>query len=183
MSQPATGRLLVATPNLEEPNFRRTVILLCAHSEEGTFGLVLNRPLPERVADHVPEWGEFVTEPPVLFRGGPVEQGAVFAIAAGDDLPVDRWGLRVVPGLGLIDPAKGPAAFEGRLARTRFFVGYAGWGGGQLEGEIAAHGWFVVDADLGDPFHEPEALWRDVLRRQRGALARYASHPQTPGLN
>ena len=70
MSQPATGRLLVATPNLEEPNFRRTVILLCAHSEEGTFGLVLNRPLPERVADHLPEWGEFVSEPSVLFRGG-----------------------------------------------------------------------------------------------------------------
>ena len=184
MSVPATGRLLVATPNLEEPNFRRTVILLCAHSDEGTFGLVLNRPRPDRVVDHRPEWGDLASEPPVLFRGGPVEPGAVFAVATGDDLPIDRWGVRIGPGLGLVDPAKGPAHFEGRLGRTRFFVGYAGWGSGQLGGELAAHGWFVVDREADDPFHErPDELWRDVLRRQGGELARYASHPDAPGLN
>ena len=179
------GRLLVATPNIEEPTFWRTVVLLCAHDQEGAFGLVLNHPMDgETVASHLPEWAVHAVEPPVLFRGGPVSTASVFAMAMGDDLPVDRWGLRISPGLGLVDPGKGPDHFEGRLGRMRFFAGYAGWGAGQLEGEIASHGWFIVDALPDDPFAgDPGELWREVLRRQGGELARYATHPSQPGTN
>ncbi len=179
------GRLLVATPNIEEPNFWRAVVLLCAHDGDGAFGLVLNHPMAgEAIASHLPEWEASAVAPAVLFRGGPVSTTSVFAMATGDDLPVDRWGLRVSPGLGLIDPGKGPAHFAGRLGRVRFFAGYAGWGAGQLEGEIANHGWFIVAALPDDPFHpEPADLWRVVLRRQGGELARYATHPLHPGAN
>ena len=179
-----TGRLLVATPNLDEPTFRRTVILLCAHSDDGTFGLVLNRPLKEPIANHLPDWGEIASTPSLMFAGGPVQPNVVFAIASSDDISVGRWGLRLVPGLGLIDPTGGPAAFDNRIDRVRLFVGYAGWAGGQLEGEIEDHGWFVVDATDDDPFHaDPVTLWRDVLRRQSSELAMYATHPQVPGIN
>ncbi|MCY3506895.1 MAG: YqgE/AlgH family protein [Chloroflexi bacterium] len=180
-----TGRLLVATPNIEDPNFWRTVVLLCAHDKEGAFGLVLNHAMNgETVAGHLPEWDGHAVAPAVLFRGGPVSTASVFAMATGDDMPVDRWGLRIAPGLGLVDPGKGPDHFEGRLGRMRFFAGYAGWGAGQLEGEIATHGWFIVDALPDDPFADtPADLWRDVLRRQGGELARFASHPAEPGVN
>lgn len=180
-----TGRLLVATPNIEDPNFWRTVVLLCAHDQEGAFGLVLNHAMNgETVASHLPEWEGHAVEPAVLFRGGPVSTSSVFAMATGDDMPVDRWGLRISPGLGLIDPGRGPDAFEGRLGRMRFFAGYAGWGGGQLEGEIESHGWFIVDALPDDPFaSDPADLWRQVLRRQGGELARFATHPTQPGTN
>ena len=179
------GRLLVATPNIEDPNFWRTVVLLCAHDQEGAFGLVLNHPMNgETVPSHLPEWAGHAVEPPVLFRGGPVSTSSVFAMATGDDMPVDRWGLRIAPGLGLVDPGRGPDAFEGRLGRMRFFAGYAGWGGGQLEGEIESHGWFIVDALPDDPFAPaPSELWREVLRRQGGELARFATHPTQPGVN
>ncbi len=179
------GRLLVATPNIEDPNFWRTVVLLCAHDAEGAFGLVLNHAMNgETVAAHLPEWDGHAVEPAVLFRGGPVSTASVFAMATGDDLPVDRWGLRISPGLGLVDPGRGPEHFEGRLGRMRFFAGYAGWGAGQLEGEIATHGWFIVDALPDDPFAtEPTDLWRQVLLRQGGELARFATHPSQPGVN
>ena len=179
------GRLLVATPNIEDPNFWRTVVLLCAHDAEGAFGLVLNHAMNgETVAAHLPEWDGHAVEPAVLFRGGPVSTASVFAMGTGDDLPVDRWGLRISPGLGLVDPGKGPEHFEGRLGRMRFFAGYAGWGAGQLEGEIATHGWFIVDALPDDPFAaEPTELWRQVLLRQGGELARFATHPSQPGVN
>lgn len=185
MSDSYGGRLLVATPNIEDPNFWRAVVLVCAHDTEGAFGLVLNHPLDgESVAGHLPDWDGLAGAPAVLFRGGPVATTSVFAIATGNDLPVDRWGLRISPGLGLINPTEGPEHFEGRLGNVRFFGGYAGWGATQLEAEIADHGWFIVDALPNDPFESnPSDLWRVVLRRQGGELARFATHPAHPGVN
>ncbi len=185
MSDALAGRLLIATPNIEEPNFRRTAVLLCAHDGDGAFGLVLNRPIAgEAVAAHLPEWAGLAAGPPVIFRGGPVSPAAVFVLAASDDVPAGAWDLRVAPGLGLVNPGEGPERFAGRLARARAFAGYAGWGAGQLEGEIDGHGWFVVDALPDDPFgDEPDGLWREALRRQGGELARFASHPLQPDVN
>lgn len=185
MPDALAGRLLIATPNIEDPNFRRAVVLLCAHDGEGALGLVLNRPIEgEAVAAHLPHWAGLAAEPPVLFRGGPVSPAAVFALAASDDVPVAAWDLRVAPGLGLVDPGEGPERFAGRLARARVFAGYAGWGAGQLEGELDSHGWFVVDALPDDPFGaRPDGLWREALRRQGGELARFASHPLQPNVN
>lgn len=185
MSDALAGRLLIATPNIEDPNFRRAVVLLCAHDGDGAFGLVINRPIEgEAVAEHLPQWADLAAAPPVLFGGGPVSPTAVFALAASDDVPAAAWDLRVAPGLGLVNPGEGPGRFAGRLARARAFAGYAGWGAGQLEGEIDGHGWFVVDALPDDPFDaSPHELWREALRRQGGELARFASHPRQPGVN
>ena len=184
MHEDLTGKLLVASPALEDENFRRTVIYICAHGPEGAFGLVLNRPVDSApVGDHLPAWMEHVSAPEVIFRGGPVEGTAAFGLAerrAG--VPDEGW-LAVSAAIGLVDLGRAPQ-LAGELAKVRLFSGYSGWGAGQLEGELEADAWFVVGALTDDLFSpSPDELWRSVLRRQGGDLAMLAFFPVEPGLN
>jgi len=184
--EPAAGRLLVATPALEDPNFHRTVVLLLDHSDDGVLGVVLNRPSEADVADALPQWAGLATDPVRVFVGGPVQPSAALGLAwCPPGLPDDDdGGLRVLGGsLGTLDleePYSLPAGCRG----VRIFAGYAGWGTEQLREEIAEGSWYVVDAlpeDAVTP--EPDTLWRRVLRRQPGPLALLASYPQDPSLN
>src|SRR5215510_406114 len=84
MSESARGRLLVATPDLKDPNFSRTVVLMLEHNEEGALGVVLNRPLDLPVSEVLPDWAESVTAPACLFVGGPVSPTAVIGLGRGD---------------------------------------------------------------------------------------------------
>lgn len=181
------GRLLVATPLLEDPNFARTVILVCSHHPGGAFGLVLNRPSVEAVERRLPEWGATAAEPPVLFTGGPVQAEIVMALGGHRGLFQAEWWSAVTPDVALIDLRHGPGCLDGSVQPMRMFAGYAGWGGGQLEAEIEEHAWFVVDSRAGDSFTaRPEALWSNVLARQRGRnadLALYANYPANARLN
>lgn len=185
MSDSLTGKLLVASPALVDPNFERTVVLICAHSDEGAFGLVLNRPNHlARVTDHLPRWAEHAVEPAVLFRGGPVEPTLAVALGRVPGSGRRAGFVEVMEGIGLLDLEQDPYAAGGELAGIRLFTGYAGWSAGQLEGEIRDGAWFVVEARPGDPFSEhPESLWRDVLRRQEGKLAMFAFYPAEPNRN
>jgi len=175
-----SGRLLLATPDLLDPNFYRAVVLICSHDDEGAFGLILNRPLEAPVADHLGEWSEHVVEPAVVFEGGPVQRSTAIGLALG---PANRvWTIEVGRGLGLIDLDDDSATVE--LNALRVFSGYAGWGRGQLEAEIASEGWFVVDRWPDDSFSsEPEQLWRAILLRQGRDLAIYANFPDDPAAN
>lgn len=178
------GRLLVASPDLLDPHFHRTVVFVLAHGDDGTLGLILNRPLPDTVEEHLPGWGAHVSEPRRLFEGGPVEQSAVLTL--GRALPNGRpaWVLTATERIGLIDQAGAPDNLATGLEAVRVFGGHAGWGGGQLEAEIEERAWFVVDAEPGDPFAEqPEQLWQTVLRRQQSKLAMYAFLPDDPSVN
>jgi putative transcriptional regulator len=184
--EPGPGRLLVATPALEDPNFHRTVILLLDHSDDGVLGVVLNRPSEAEVADALPEWADHATDPVRVFVGGPVQPSAALGLAwCPPGLPDDDdGGLRVLNGsLGTLDLEE-PYALPAGCRGVRIFAGYAGWGTEQLREEIAEGSWYVVDAlpeDAVTP--EPDTLWRRVLRRQPGPLALMASYPQDPSLN
>jgi putative transcriptional regulator len=168
------GKLLLATPPLVDPNFDRTVVLLLEHGEEGALGLVLNRPTAEDVDELLPSWRPLVTGEPVFFDGGPVEQAAVIGLAWVRDEPLLDEGP-TEEGLGTLDLSADPDGLDGRLQELRLFRGYAGWAPGQLEDELEANAWIVVDADRSDAFTgAPTTLWRDVLRRQGGPLARMA---------
>lgn len=164
-----TGRMLVASPLIQDPHFVHTVVYLYAHdASEGAAGVVLNRPSEEPVIEHLPDWRSSVAAPPVVFWGGPVATDS---------------GLIVVSRDGEIHLAEGleppPAG-----VRARLFVGQAGWGPGQLESELAEGAWVVDDASVDDvmaPF--PDALWSDVLRRHGGQPALWATHPLDPSLN
>jgi len=177
------GRLLVATPTLLDPNFYRAVLLMLEHDANGALGVVLNRPLDHRVADHLPGWAPYLTEPGQIFLGGPVQSEMAVGVARRPDAATrDDW-PSVLDGIGVVDVSADPATIDG-IDRMRIFAGYAGWSAGQLEFEIAAGSWFVFDATPDDVFtDDPAGLWRRVVRRQPGRVALYADHPFDPSTN
>jgi putative transcriptional regulator len=189
-SDPMAGRLLIATPLLGDPNFRRTVVLVVEHEAvEGTLGIVLNRPTTIGVDQVLEQWNELATDPSVVFKGGPVSPNSALALALvpGKDEPVGWRALDGAPALarlGLLDLDAPPRLLAPAIQSLRVYAGYAGWSPGQLEAEIDEGAWYVVGAEPGDVFApEPERLWRDVLRRQQGELAFLATYPDDPGLN
>ncbi|MGI4895449.1 MAG: YqgE/AlgH family protein [Janthinobacterium lividum] len=185
-----TGRLLLATPSLTDPNFHRSVILVLNHDDDGALGVVVNRPLEVDVDVVLPGWQPFTTAPGKLFQGGPVAlDSALGLVAVPGDRP-DPRGVRRVFGsvglgsVGLVDLDTPPEAVVAELSGLRIFAGYSGWSASQLEGEIADGAWFVVPAEARDAFSDhPQALWADVLRRQGGDLALVASFPSDVSLN
>lgn len=189
-ADPKAGRLLVATPLLGDPNFRRAVVLIVEHEvTEGTLGVVLNRPTKIPVGQVLEQWTELATEPAVLFRGGPVAQNSAIALAMvpGKEEPLGWRALDGAPALarlGLLDLDAPPRLLAPAIQSLRVYAGYAGWSAGQLEAEIDEGAWFVVPAEPGDVFAaEPERLWPAVLRRQGGDLAFLATYPDDPSLN
>jgi putative transcriptional regulator len=180
MTESVRGRLLVATPDLRDPNFSRTVVLVMEHNDEGALGVVLNRPIDMAVSEVLPAWEGHTSAPACLFVGGPVAPTAVIALGRGDG-PVFA---PLFDGLGTLDLDLDPAQYAPTMADIRVFVGYSGWGPGQLEHELTAGGWLVLDLVAEDPFSaDPSQLWRDVLRRQPGRVAMFASAPEDPSTN
>lgn len=183
------GRLLVAKPELAEPPFARSVVLLLQHDlESGALGVVLTQPADAPVADLLPNWRELAAEPAVVFTGGPVQPDAAICLGrtalgtgAGPsyaplDLPTGPD-----PQLGTVDLDADPVP---GLRQVRVFAGYAGWSAGQLEDEVDNELWWVLDALPGDAFTErPRRLWAQVLRRQGLPLALMATATPDPRLN
>ena len=189
-SDPKAGRLLVATPLLGDPNFRRSVVLLVEHElAEGTLGVVLNRPTEIPVGRVLEQWTDLATDPSVVFRGGPVQPDSALALARipGTDEPLGWRALDGAPALarlGLLDLDTPPRLLEPAIKELRVYAGYAGWSPGQLQAEIDEGAWLVLTAEPGDVFAaEPGQLWRQVLRRQDGETAFLASYPDDPGMN
>jgi putative transcriptional regulator len=185
-----TGRLLVATPKLADPNFDRAVVLLLDHDEEGSLGVVLNRPSPVGVGDVLEPWAALAGTPRVVFQGGPVSLDSALGLAvvpgeqaADGDAGLLGW-RRVHGAIGLVDLEAPPELLAAELGSLRIFAGYAGWGPGQLARELLNGAWYVVESEPGDvSAPDPERMWRSVLRRQRGELAMVATYPDDPSLN
>jgi len=169
------GRLLVATPLLIDPNFWRTVVLLLQHDQDGSIGVVLNRPTVEQVETHIPVWGPVAARPGTVHFGGPVDPRIAIGLATGQS--GEPTG---VPGLSIVDLEASPGP---ELAAVRIYSGYSGWGQGQLEAEIAEGSWYVVPASPDDPFDRPEGQWSRILRRQKGHLALVSTFPDDVDLN
>jgi putative transcriptional regulator len=176
--EPTTkGRLLVATPPLGDPNFDRSVVYMLEHTDDGAVGVVLNRPGPETSIDGLESWMTRLSPPYVVFNGGPVELDALIALADADGDDDDSWS-NLRDGVGTVDLSVEPDEIAALVRRLRIFRGYAGWASMQLESELAAGAWIVLDAEPDDLFTaNPDHLWRDVLRRQGGHLAWVADAP------
>ena len=176
MSETLRGSLLVAAPILRDPNFFRTVVLVAEHGEEGAMGLVLNRPTDTPVRDALPELSSIAGGRDPVYVGGPVATGSVLAIAELDD-PEDASEL-LFESVGFVQEP------DVDVVRGRVFVGYAGWGAGQLEAELEEESWLVLPAEADDLFSEdPDGLWSAVLRRQGGPYALLSLMPPDPSLN
>ncbi len=186
---PAAGRLLIATAGLSDPNFSRTVVMLLDHDGTGTLGVVLNRPTSREVGEVLETWAPFIKAPDVLFKGGPVGLDGALALGTRDSIRVDSGaeplGWRGVVGdIGMVDLDVEPEMVASALRDLRVFVGYSGWGPGQLDEELSSGAWLVVAAEPDDMFcPDPEHLWARVWRRQPGELAFLSTRPEDPTLN
>jgi putative transcriptional regulator len=177
------GKLLVSSPSVLDGNFRRTVVLVAEHTEEGAMGFVLNRPSAVTVGEAVPDLEWLAEEDAPVSVGGPVAAQSVIVLAEFDD---PSLAAMVVTGdLGFI-PADPPdaGALAAATRRTRVFAGHSGWGPGQLEDELGEDSWIVVAALADDVFGEdPDELWRRVLQRAGGEHVLLATLPMDPSLN
>ncbi len=179
---PAPGDLLIAPPEARDPNFRRTVVLVCDHTDEGTFGLVLNRPLEAAVRDLPLGLGS----DDQLWGGGPVQENTLHWLhmhggLIPEAMPVSgrvHWGgdfsaVRLLLKQGEATPGD-----------LRLYLGYAGWSGGQLEDEIRDGVWFITRGEEELIFAaEPGNLWRTVLIRMGGDYALLVNYPDNPRFN
>lgn len=182
MAQHLTGKLLVATPGLSDPNFHRTVLFIGLHDEGGAFGLVLNRPAVAELKEHLPEWEAAASPPALVFRGGPVEPSSIMALALGAAEDDPGW-RPLTGGYGLVDLGDHEGARSRRWRELRFFSGYAGWGAGQLDAEMEAGAWWVADVMDGDVFtDDPDGLWRRVVQRDPSTRM-YGHAPLDPRAN
>lgn len=179
----AAGRLLVATPPLVDPNFDRTVVYLLEHNDQGALGVVINRPTGQDELPGLDAWIEASARPGVVFNGGPVEPDALIGVAWAPGDEEDGWASRR-NGLGTVDLSRDPDELSPQPQRVRLFRGYSGWAPWQLDGELEAGAWIVLDAEAEDLFTgSPDELWRSVLRRQGGRLAWVADAPDDLSAN
>jgi putative transcriptional regulator len=170
-----SGKLLIAAPSLED-FFRRTVVLMVEHNENGAFGVVLNRPSETTVAEVVPSLAPYAGDDEVVWIGGPVAADTAVALGRFED-PGASAGI-VVGDLGVIDP-EDPGD---RVRGIRVYAGHAGWGPGQLEGEIEQDAWILEPASPEDPFREGD-LWSYLLGRRGGEYSFLARMPEDPSMN
>jgi putative transcriptional regulator len=178
----ARGQLLIAGPTLLDPNFWRTVVLIVEHTDDGALGLVLNRPAETTVADAVPQLEELLDPDQPIFLGGPVAPSSVIVLARFDD-PGDAALLAfgdvgvLGAGVSIEEPVAG-------VRDGRAFIGHAGWGPGQLDGELERGDWILEPARPQDAFSgDPEKLWSAVLTRKGGSYALIARMPADPSWN
>jgi putative transcriptional regulator len=169
------GQLLIAAPSLFD-YFRRTVVLVIEHTPEGAMGVVLNRSSETPVVEAVPALAELAASEELVRVGGPVAPQAVVALGEFGD--PEEAGTTVVAGLGTVDP-DGP---HESLRRLRVYAGYAGWGPGQLDGEVDQGAWILQEASAEDPFHDGD-IWSDSLRRKGGGYRLLATMPDDPSVN
>ena len=175
------GYLLIAGAGLWDPSFRRAIVLIASHDDEGAVGVVLNRVAPVTVEEAVPALAELVPDGERLLFGGPVQPTSAVVVADLED--TSRVELVAFGSVGVL-PAEIDRPDLLGIRRARVFAGFAGWAPGQLDAELAEHAWAIEPARADDVFApDPERLWDVVLRRRgrEGALLRLL--PMDPSTN
>jgi len=179
------GSLLVALPSLVDPNFKQTVVLLCEAGEDGSMGLVVNRPTPLRLSEALPEQDILQGSDVPVYMGGPVQTDRILILNRGGS-PVEGF-LPIFSEIalgGTLEALKEAATGLGITGEFRPYRGYAGWGPGQLEDEIDEGAWLVLPGDPDAVFtRHPERLWQEIMGRTGGMLGIYASMPPDPTVN
>ncbi len=181
--KPSKGKILLSEPFMLDPNFKRSVILLCEHTNEGSFGFILNRRLDLSFSDALPEFAYLKV--PVYF-GGPVEPDTLHYLhVLGDELSGSEeiadgvfWG-------GSFETLKILLSQERvKSNQIRFFLGYSGWGAKQIEEELSQNSWIVTNAQCSDIFNnDQEKLWANILKDMGGDYKSIAGYPENPNWN
>lgn len=165
-----------------DPNFRKTVVLVVEHEDDGAVGLILNRRSETSVAEASPVLAPLVSAGEPVFVGGPVQPDAVLVLAEFGD--VEDAGEIVLETIGFPPAEADPDDLRETTSRARVFAGYAGWSPGQLEAELAGSDWLVEEAVPDDVFAaDPERLWKAVVERKGGPFRLVGTMPADPWLN
>lgn len=181
--KPGKGRLLISEPFLPDPNFERTVVLLCEHNDEGSFGFVLNKPSMIKVNEVMEDIKNLQEQ---VFVGGPVQQDTLHFIHRNSSMENTSlildgifWGGSV-ESLLLLSDTKQLLGND-----IRFFLGYSGWGPGQLESELQEDSWIVCDFVTQELLFEtePNVMWKKALDGMGGRFSVYSNYPTDPRLN
>ncbi len=175
------GQLLISSGGLYDPNFRHTVVLLGEHNSDGALGVILNRALNVTVEKVFPPLSELMPPGEPLFQGGPVQPSSAVLLAELADT-----GLVDLPVFGSVGFLVGdvPTDIRPSILRARVFAGYAGWGPGQLEAEMADNSWILEPAGVDDVFTDtPDRLWSRVLERKGPEYRQLSRMPYDPSMN
>lgn len=183
MAEITAGTILIADPFLKDPNFLRTTVFLCEHQEEGTFGFVLNRKHNVTIGELIEDL-EGCMYP--VYYGGPVQMNSVHFLHQRPDV--------ITGGLEIVDNIFWGGNFEEVISfiknkeitqnQIRFFIGYSGWGEGQLEDELKEKSWLLTEGNRKLVFHRnTDLIWKDALMQLGGDYAQVANYPIDPQLN
>jgi putative transcriptional regulator len=181
--KPKKGSILVSEPYLADPNFERTIILLCEHNAEGSFGFVLNKPSQAKITDLIEGMKNFDD---TVYVGGPVQQDTLHYIHRLDTL---EGAVEIGNGIywGGNFEQLNLLLLSQKLtdADLKFYLGYSGWSEGQLEEELKANSWIVSDnVDEKLVFEtNPEIMWQMALKAMGGRFSVYSNYPVDPRLN
>ncbi|MGQ0810186.1 MAG: YqgE/AlgH family protein [Nitrospiraceae bacterium] len=179
------GVFLIAAPSLRDPNFRQTVVLLCEHGPEGALGVVVNRPTAMHLSEALPQVPILEGQRHMLFAGGPVQTNQVMLLLRADQFPDNSHhvfdGVCLGGDLAILEQmmvsSKHTEAF-------RAYLGYSGWGPGQLENEMQTGSWITVPADPKIVFEkDPLRIWPDIVQSLGDPYRHYADMPPDPNLN
>ncbi len=183
LSQPESGKILIAEPLLGDPNFDRSIVLLADHNENGTVGFVLNRPVDIAFDDLVIGFPDFEA---AVYEGGPVQVDNLFFLhRKGDLLPGSEKIMDGVFWGGDLEVLKEMIALE-MIAPDdiRFFLGYSGWSAGQLDNELEQKSWLVAESNAALVFnHDGDSLWSAIMKQLGGDYALWHNAPLDPNLN
>ena len=179
------GIFLIASPSLRDPNFRQSVVLLCEHGPEGALGVVVNRPTAMHISEVLPQVPVLESQRHVLFSGGPVQPNHVLLLYRLTQEPPDTH--HVFDGVylgGDTNSLERVLATPAGTEAFRAYLGYSGWGPGQLEHEMKTGSWITVPADPTVVFEkDPSRIWPDILRSLGKPYDLYADMPIEPHLN
>ena len=183
MIEPASGILLISDPFLRDPNFMRTVVFLCEHQDQGSFGFVLNRKYENTIDELIPELeGHKIP----VYYGGPVQMDTIhFLHQYPDEIP---GGLEVINGVywggdfeKVVEMIKNEELEQNKI---RFYIGYSGWSSGQLDDELKEKSWLTVKATRKLVFHRKfEEIWKEALKHLGGDYEMMINFPIDPQLN
>ncbi|MCX6318512.1 MAG: YqgE/AlgH family protein [Bacteroidetes bacterium] len=183
MIEPAPGILLIADPFLKDPNFLRTVVFLCEHDKEGSFGFVLNRQYQNTLDELIPE---LEGHPLPVYYGGPVQLDSIhFLHRYPEDIPGGQEVMKGVYWGGNFDAAveliKMPHFNPDKI---RFYIGYSGWSEGQLNEELTEKTWLTVKAERRLIFDtDYTEVWKESIKHLGGDYEIMANFPIDPQLN
>ena len=175
------GRLLISSGGLYDPNCRHTVVVVGEHNADGALGVVLNRALDVTVEQALPPLSHLVPPGEPLFQGGPVQPDSPVLLA--ELAHPELADILVFGSVGFL-VGEVSADIQPSILRARVFVGYSGWGPGQLEAEMGVDSWIIEPARVDDVFTDaPDLLWSRVLERKGPEYRQLSRMPYDPSMN